>query len=74
MSVAEKKYKETTAAEMPETINPPCDDAKIAEIAYYKAESRGFEPGREFDDWLEAEQELMQNQESGNLSASSESI
>jgi hypothetical protein len=25
---------------------------------YYKAESRGFEPGRELDDWLEAEQEL----------------
>lgn len=33
---------------------------KIAEAAYYKAESRGFEPGREMQDWLEAESELMQ--------------
>jgi len=29
----------------------------IAEIAYRKAEIRGFEPGRELDDWLEAEAE-----------------
>jgi hypothetical protein len=29
----------------------------IAEIAYHKAEKRGFEPGRELDDWLEAEAE-----------------
>jgi Protein of unknown function (DUF2934) len=31
----------------------------IAEIAYYKAENRGFEPGYELDDWLEAEQEYI---------------
>lgn len=31
---------------------------KIAEIAYYKAEIRGFEPGHELDDWFEAEQEF----------------
>jgi len=35
------------------------DMAKIAELAYYKAERRGFEPGHELEDWLEAEQELM---------------
>ncbi len=34
-------------------------DARIAELAYLKAESRGFEPGHELEDWLEAEQELM---------------
>jgi hypothetical protein len=33
-------------------------DAKIAEIAYLKAESRGFEPGHELEDWLAAEQEV----------------
>ncbi|NOU43249.1 MAG: DUF2934 domain-containing protein [Methyloglobulus sp.] len=33
-------------------------DAKIAAIAYYKAEIRGFVEGHELDDWLEAEQEL----------------
>ena len=34
-------------------------EAKIAELAYFKAESRGFTPGHELNDWLEAEQELM---------------
>ena len=28
---------------------------RIAWLAYCKAEKRGFEPGRELDDWLEAE-------------------
>ena len=32
-------------------------DAKVAELAYYKAESRGFEPGYELEDWLAAEGE-----------------
>ena len=31
---------------------------RIAETAYYRAERRGFAPGREEDDWLEAEQEI----------------
>jgi len=31
--------------------------SNIAEIAYLKAESRGFIPGYELDDWLAAEQE-----------------
>ncbi|MFA6310684.1 MAG: DUF2934 domain-containing protein [Sterolibacterium sp.] len=29
--------------------------AYIATAAYYKAEARGFMPGQELDDWLEAE-------------------
>lgn len=33
---------------------------RIAEIAYYKAESRDFEPGHELEDWIEAEREFMQ--------------
>ena len=37
----------------------PDRDAKIAELAYYKAERRGFEPGHELEDWLEAEQEYL---------------
>jgi hypothetical protein len=32
--------------------------ALIAERAYFKAEQRGFEPGHELQDWLEAEREL----------------
>jgi hypothetical protein len=31
---------------------------RIAELAYRKAERRGFEPGNELADWLEAEAEL----------------
>jgi len=30
----------------------------VAVCAYYKAEKRGFEPGHDLDDWLEAEQEI----------------
>jgi hypothetical protein len=30
----------------------------VAEAAYYRAERRGFVPGYEKDDWLEAEKEL----------------
>ncbi|MVF23058.1 DUF2934 domain-containing protein [Methylocaldum sp. BRCS4] len=32
---------------------------KIAEAAYFKAEQRGFAPGGETEDWLEAEQEIL---------------
>ncbi len=30
----------------------------VAEAAYYRAEKRGFNPGRELDDWLAAERDL----------------
>ena len=32
--------------------------ALIAEVAYFKAQSRGFEPGHEEEDWLAAEAEV----------------
>lgn len=41
------------------TIDPAERDIRIAELAYFKAESRGFDPGHELEDWLEAEQEWM---------------
>lgn len=31
---------------------------RIATAAYYKAEARGFVPGLEMDDWLQAEVEV----------------
>lgn len=31
----------------------------IAEAAYYRALRRGFAPGHELDDWIEAEAEVM---------------
>lgn len=32
----------------------------IAETAYYKAQRRGFAPGHELEDWVQAEAEVMQ--------------
>lgn len=31
----------------------------IAEAAYYRAQRRGFAPGHEVEDWIEAETEVM---------------
>ena len=36
-------------------IDPEVKWLMIAEAAYYCAEQRGFEPGHELEDWLEAE-------------------
>lgn len=33
-------------------------DERIAELAYQRAEQRGFEPGHALDDWLWAEREV----------------
>ncbi len=33
-------------------VDLPDHDNTIAEIAYYKAQNRGFEAGHELDDWL----------------------
>ena len=32
---------------------------RIAVAAYYKAEARGYQPGYEIQDWLEAEAEVL---------------
>lgn len=39
--------------------SPAALSAMIAEAAYFKAEKRGFRPGREMLDWLDAEREIM---------------
>lgn len=38
--------------------DPARRHARIAEAAYYRAERRGFAPGHELDDWLQAEAEI----------------
>jgi hypothetical protein len=35
----------------------------IEEAAYYRAAERGFEPGHELEDWVQAESEVMQRVE-----------
>jgi hypothetical protein len=39
-------------------VEPEQRRAMIAEAAYYLAERRGFEPGRELEDWYSAEGEI----------------
>jgi hypothetical protein len=41
-------------------VEPEVREIMIAEAAYYIAERRGFEPGAEVDDWLEAESAIDQ--------------
>lgn len=35
--------------------------SQVALLAYYKAEARGYEPGHEIQDWLEAEAEMLKH-------------
>ena len=50
---------EADAAASPDASEPhSARHVRIAVAAYLRAESRGFEPGRELDDWLEAEREV----------------
>ena len=39
-------------------VDPERRDALIAEAAYFRAEKRGFQPGHETEDWLDAEAEI----------------
>jgi hypothetical protein len=49
-----RKASSSTAA----LIDPERRRALIAEAAYFRAESRGFAPGHEAEDWLAAELEV----------------
>lgn len=39
-------------------VPPEIRHAMIAEAAYYRAEKRGFAPGEEIADWVQAEAEI----------------
>ena len=43
----------------PPSVQPINLDAMIAEAAYYKAEKRGFYPGNDIHDWLEAKRDII---------------
>ncbi len=45
-------------ANPPQYLDEEIMKQRIAELAYQKAECRGFEPGHEWEDWLEAEAEV----------------
>lgn len=42
----------------------PNQEEMIAVAAYFRAEQRGFAPGHEMDDWLQAEAECRAGQDS----------
>ena len=50
-----------------ETRKPAPQDLQrwIAEAAYYRSESRGFQPGGETQDWLAAEAEILERLRAG---------
>lgn len=39
-------------------VDPQVREVMVAEAAYYCAERRGFAPGHELEDWLEAEAQI----------------
>lgn len=43
---------------LPNPIDAEARRMMIAQAAYFRAEKRGFAPGFEQDDWLEAEREI----------------
>ncbi|MGH8316710.1 MAG: DUF2934 domain-containing protein [Steroidobacteraceae bacterium] len=51
--------------------DPAQRHALIAEAAYYRAEERGFDPGHELEDWLDAELDIERSR--GPTSAERES-
>ncbi len=61
---ANSKAKATSSARRSPSVkkpaNPEPSPEAIAAAAYYRAERRGFSPGGELGDWLEAERELSQ--------------
>ena len=43
---------------VPHRLTPAERHRRISELAYRRAEQRGFAPGNEVEDWLEAEREV----------------
>lgn len=63
MKTAKTKDQDITyKQDLPKSITQEHDEQAsspdVAEIAYFKAEKRGFVPGYELSDWLESEREL----------------
>ena len=54
----------TAAGNSPKPEQSPEEMRKqIEEAAYYRAKQRGFAPGYEFEDWIQAESEVRQRNE-----------
>ncbi|MGZ8216344.1 DUF2934 domain-containing protein [Methylomagnum sp.] len=58
LNETQEDFLSNISAEFPDQDDSENFQKKVAELAYLKAEKRGFEPGFELEDWLEAEQEV----------------
>ena len=54
-----KQAKQAKQAQQPSMSSQPEKQEDIELAAYYRAQARGFEPGGEMGDWLEAEREIL---------------
>ena len=63
-SPAPKADKPATQTATPPAEQPSPEDIRrrIEMQAYFKAKARGFAPGYELEDWLQAEREVRQQQ------------
>jgi hypothetical protein len=55
---ASRSPRQKSTAKAPSPIDPEQRRAMIAQVAYFRAERRGFVPGYEAEDWLAAESEV----------------
>jgi hypothetical protein len=60
-----------TQGELPETSSTPTND-EIAERAFARYEARGGEAGRDVEDWLEAERELIDDRHNETINRAPE--
>lgn len=59
-------FEERSNQPLHESLNDECHafemyerrNAKVRETAYFRAQTRGFEPGHELEDWLAAEHDV----------------
>jgi Protein of unknown function (DUF2934) len=59
MATSHKSSADPSPFSRPRSADDPADrHDRIARAAYRRAQERGFEPGHELDDWLEAEHEI----------------
>jgi hypothetical protein len=61
-SLAREEFEEEVAEQEKSDIPPTTDELRqmVALAAYYRSLGRGFEPGHELEDWLAAENEILE--------------
>jgi hypothetical protein len=56
---SQKRSKESFSANARAEVSPDEVRKLVSEAAYYRAKQRGFAPGHELEDWIQAEAEVM---------------